>query len=80
MLSFLTRMLKAPFLSWFGSRKLILVGAKVTKKDLATLGELMKTGRVAPIIDKRYSLRELPEAIRHVETGHARGKVVLALE
>lgn len=79
MSSFLSRLLKAPFLSWFGSRKLILAGAKIIQEDLTTLGELMKTGKVTPVIDGRYSLRELPEAIRHVETGHARGKVVITM-
>ena len=43
----------------------------------ADYGDLMKTGKVTPVIDKRYSLREVPEAIRYLETGHARGKVVI---
>ncbi|HEX8763590.1 MAG TPA: zinc-binding dehydrogenase [Candidatus Acidoferrum sp.] len=39
----------------------------------------MKTGKVTPVIGRRYSLGELREAIRYVETGHARGKVVIAV-
>jgi len=73
----LARVLGALVLSWFGRQKLIMVGAKVVKEDLTILGDLMKTGKVTPVIDKRYSLREVPEAIRYLETGHARGKVVI---
>ena len=79
MVSMIARLVGAMALSWFGSKKLAMVGAKISNEDLATLGDLMKTEKVTPVIDKRYSLRELPEAIRHVETGHARGKVVIAI-
>jgi NADPH:quinone reductase-like Zn-dependent oxidoreductase len=41
--------------------------------------ELMAAGKVTPVIDKRYRLREVPEAIRYLEKGHARGKVVITL-
>jgi NADPH:quinone reductase-like Zn-dependent oxidoreductase len=54
--------------------------AKVRKEDLTALGELMATGKVTPVIDRRYSLSEVPEAIRYLEEGHARGKVVITLE
>lgn len=77
MIGMLSRLLGAMALSWFGSRKLVFVGAKISKVDLAMLGELINTGKVIPVIDRRYSLRELPEAIRFLETGHARGKSVL---
>jgi len=40
----------------------------------------MKTGKLTPIIDRRYSLKDVPEAIRYVEQGHARGKVVITVE
>jgi NADPH:quinone reductase-like Zn-dependent oxidoreductase len=40
----------------------------------------MKAGKVKPVIDKRYSLREVPEAIRYLEEKHARGKVVITLD
>jgi NADPH:quinone reductase-like Zn-dependent oxidoreductase len=40
----------------------------------------MKAGKVTPVIDKRYRLSEVPEAIRYLEAGHARGKVVITLE
>jgi NADPH:quinone reductase-like Zn-dependent oxidoreductase len=39
--------------------------------------ELMATGKVTPVIDRRYSLKDVPEAIQYLEAGHARGKVVI---
>ena len=42
--------------------------------------ELMKAGKVIPVIDKRYRLSEVPEALRYVEEGHARGKVVITVD
>ena len=42
--------------------------------------ELMKTGKVRPVIDKHYKLSEVPDAIGYLEEGHARGKIVITLE
>jgi NADPH:quinone reductase-like Zn-dependent oxidoreductase len=49
----------------------------VNPSDLAHLAELVESGRVKPVIDRRYSLREVPEALRYVAEGHARGKVII---
>ena len=57
-----------------------MVLAKPNKEDLTIMHELMKAGKVTPVIDKRYRLSEVPEAIRYLEEGHARGKVVITLE
>jgi NADPH:quinone reductase-like Zn-dependent oxidoreductase len=54
--------------------------AKRSNKDLIIMHKLMKAGKVTPVVDKRYSLSEVPEAIRYLEEGHARGKVVIALD
>ena len=54
--------------------------AKSTKEDLTILQNLMATGKVTPVIDRRYKLSELPEAIRYLEEGHARGKVVITCD
>jgi len=62
------------------SQRFVTFMAKVRKEDLAVLGELMAAGKVTPIIDRCYSLSEVPEAIRYLEKGHARGKVVIMLE
>jgi NADPH:quinone reductase-like Zn-dependent oxidoreductase len=62
------------------SQKLVIFFlAKPNKADLTIMGQLMEAGKVAPVIDKRYSLSEVPEAIRYLEEGHARGKVVITL-
>lgn len=76
---FLVRTLTTPVLSWFVSQKFVMFIAKINKEDLTIMGELMAAGKVTPVIDKRYSLSEVPEAIRYLEEGHARGKVVITL-
>jgi NADPH:quinone reductase-like Zn-dependent oxidoreductase len=53
--------------------------ASINKRDLTLLKHLIDAGKMTPVIDKCYSLREAPEAIRHVEGGHARGKVVITV-
>jgi NADPH:quinone reductase-like Zn-dependent oxidoreductase len=75
----LTRAIKAFILSWFVSQKQAMVLAKPSKEDLTIMHDLMEAGKVTPVIDRRYSLREVPEAIRYLEQGHARGKVVITL-
>jgi NADPH:quinone reductase-like Zn-dependent oxidoreductase len=69
--------LAAPVLSRFVSQKLFTVLARPSKKDLAIVRDLMEAGKVTPVIDRRYRLSEVPEAIRYLEAGHARGKVVV---
>jgi len=54
--------------------------ANPNKKDLVFIQELLEAGKVVPVIDRTYPLSEVPEAIRYLETGHARGKVVITLE
>jgi NADPH:quinone reductase-like Zn-dependent oxidoreductase len=74
-----SRVLEAAALSPFVSQKLRPFLAKPNKDDLEFLTELIETGKVKPVIDRMYSLSEVPEAIRYVEEGHARGKVVIAV-
>ena len=66
--------------SLFVSQKIAIFIARVNQQDLATVRELMATGKVTPVIDKRYRLSEAREAFRYMETGHARGKVVITPE
>jgi NADPH:quinone reductase-like Zn-dependent oxidoreductase len=54
--------------------------AELNKEDLTILSDLMRTGKVTPVIDRSYKLSEVPAAIRYLEEGHARGKVVIVLE
>jgi NADPH:quinone reductase-like Zn-dependent oxidoreductase len=68
-------------LSVFVRQKLVTMFlARMNQGDLKVMGELMETAKVTPVIDRRYSLSEVPEAIRYVEEGHARGKVIVNLE
>ena len=53
--------------------------SKWNREDLTTLRELMESGKVTPVIDRRYTLNEVPDAIRYLEEGHARGKIVINL-
>ena len=72
-------MLKQMVAGWFTKQKLVGVLAKRSKGDLEVLKELLSNGRIKPVIDRKYSLAEVPEAIRYLEEGHARGKVVVVL-
>jgi len=53
--------------------------AELNPDDLKIIGDLMQTGKVTPVIDRTYSLNEVPEALRYLEQGHARGKVVISV-
>ena len=77
MTGILARLLKAFVSSRVAGQKLAMIGAKITNQDLTSLGELMNRGKITPVIDRRYRLSEVPEAIRYLEQGHARGKVVI---
>lgn len=73
----LTRLVTTPLLSPFVSQRLTVAMARSDAADLATLRDLMEAGHVTPVIDQRFGLRETADAIRYVEQGHARGKVVI---
>src|SRR6266403_3245095 len=64
----------------FVSQKMGMMMAELKKSDLTVLGDMMESGKVKPVIDRTYKLSELPEAIRYLEEGHARGKVVITVE
>ena len=53
--------------------------AKVKQADLVVLKELIEAGKVTPVIDRTYPLNEIPAAIRYLEEGHAKGKVVISI-
>jgi NADPH:quinone reductase-like Zn-dependent oxidoreductase len=52
---------------------------KPNQADLLVLKELCETGKVRPVIDRRFPLSEVPAAVRYIEDGHARGKVVVTV-
>jgi len=71
---------KALVLSRFVSQDMGMMMAEVNQEDLAILSELIQAGKVTPVIDRIYKLSETADAIRYLEEGHARGKIVINLE
>jgi len=74
------RGIRAIVFSWFVSQKLVIFLTRRSKEDLTILRDLMESGKVTPVIDRRCRLSEVPEAIRYLEAGLARGKVVITVE
>jgi NADPH:quinone reductase-like Zn-dependent oxidoreductase len=73
-------LLLGPWISMVGRKKMGAVTAKSNPKDLIILKELIESGKVKPIIDRCYPLREVPEAFRYLKDGHAVGKIVIHVE
>jgi NADPH:quinone reductase-like Zn-dependent oxidoreductase len=73
----LTGSIDAWLYAQFVSQKPILLFANLNAKDLDVLRDLMREGKITPVIDRQYALSEVPEAMRYLEQGHARGKVVI---
>lgn len=76
----LARGVRALVLSRFVSQNFVMFLANVNQADLRIVSELMASGHVKPVIDRRYPLTDAPEALRYLEQGHARGKVLITLE
>src|SRR6266700_2259568 len=77
----LMRPLQAMVYSKFISQEMGMMMADTSQKDLNVLADMMQSGKVKPVIDRTYkSLSQIAEAIRYVEEGHARGKVVITVE
>jgi NADPH:quinone reductase-like Zn-dependent oxidoreductase len=71
-------MFVGPWISMTGSRKMGFMGvAKTNQKDLEFLKELLETGKVTPVVDRRFKLEEIREAVRYLEEGRPLGKVVV---
>ena len=79
-LGFLAKPLVGAVVSWFTSQRFSMMGAHLNRDDLAYLATLIQSGKLTPVIDRRYPLSEAAEALRYVEKGHARGKVVLSVD
>jgi len=77
----LIRSFTTPLMSKFTNQKFTFFVAQLNHDDLAFLGDLMQSGKVTPVIDKTYkSLGEVKDGLEYLEEGHARGKVVIAVE
>ena len=74
------RPINALLLSPFVGQDFVMLLAQMRQDDLVILGDLMQAGKVTPVIDRRYSLSEVPDAMRYSEEGHARGKIVVSME
>ncbi|MCH7662709.1 MAG: NAD(P)-dependent alcohol dehydrogenase [Chloroflexi bacterium] len=73
-------MLRGPFMSRKGGKKMGNMLARPNKKDLVFMKELLEAGKVEPVIDRRYALSEVPEALRYLGEGHAQGKIIITVE
>jgi NADPH:quinone reductase-like Zn-dependent oxidoreductase len=73
-------MLLGPFISMTGRKKMVSLAVRQNQKDLVFMKELLEAGKVVPVIDRRYPLSEVAEALRYYGQGHARGKVVITVE
>jgi NADPH:quinone reductase-like Zn-dependent oxidoreductase len=73
----MSRPIKAKLMSPFIDQKMSMMMAQGNKADLNILADLMQSGKVTPVIDRTYPLSEIREAIRYLETGRARGKVII---
>jgi NADPH:quinone reductase-like Zn-dependent oxidoreductase len=80
MADLLGSIVQALLLSLFSSRKAIMFIARSSQADLTLLGELIATGKLTPVIDRRFSFSEVIDAVRYAEEGHPRGKVIVALD
>ena len=74
------RVIHTMVLSPFVSQKMGMMMADANQKDLTVLADMMQSGKVKPVIDRTYKLSEVPQAIRYLEQGHARGKVIISVE
>jgi NADPH:quinone reductase-like Zn-dependent oxidoreductase len=71
--------IKGQLLSRFVGHRLLSLTEKPSRENLAALGELIESGAVTPVVDRTYSLSDVPEAIRYLEVEHARAKVVITV-
>jgi NADPH:quinone reductase-like Zn-dependent oxidoreductase len=79
MLKPIARMVSARFQSIFVSQKEVSILAKMNQPDLLALNELLLSKKIVPVIDRLCTLQEIPTAIRYLEEGHARGKIIMTI-
>jgi len=63
--------------AWRGSQKAVFFVAKLNRPDMDALRELLESGHVKPVVERRYELGEVADALRYMGEGHAQGKVVI---
>ena len=72
-------MILGPFLSMGGNQRMVNLSAMPHQEDLASVKDLIEGGQVTPVIDRRYPLSEVADALRYYGEGHSRGKVVITV-
>jgi len=80
MAQYIKAMLLGPLICLLGSKKMGSMFGNPTQKDYSFLIELFEAGKVVPIIDRRFTLSEVAGALRYLEEGHARGKVIITVD
>jgi NADPH:quinone reductase-like Zn-dependent oxidoreductase len=73
-------LLKGPLVSRKGGKQFKNLNVKQSQEDLVVVQELLQAGHLVPVIDRRYTLGEVPQAFRYFGQGHAKGKVVITVE
>jgi len=73
-------LLLGPIIRRTSGKNIRILVVPQNRKDLVLITELCETGEIVPVIDRRYSLSEVPEAFRYITEGHAKGKIVISLE
>jgi NADPH:quinone reductase-like Zn-dependent oxidoreductase len=66
-------------MSMTGNKKISGMMAKPNSGDLTIIKDLIEKGKISPVIDRKYPFQELPEAMRYLEEGHARGKIIVSI-
>jgi NADPH:quinone reductase-like Zn-dependent oxidoreductase len=75
----LSHIIKVRLAAMRSSQKVLFFVAKLNKEDMAVLRELLETGKIKSVIDKKYELSEASEAFRYLGEGHARGKIIVTV-
>ena len=73
----LGHMIRVRLAAWRGSQKAVFFIAELNRPDMGVLRELLESGNVKPVVEKRYELGEVADALRYIGDGHAQGKIVL---
>jgi NADPH:quinone reductase-like Zn-dependent oxidoreductase len=75
----LRHMIRVRLAAWRGNQKAVFFIAKFNRHDMDALRELLESGNVKPVVEKRYELGEVADALRYLGEGHAQGKVVISV-
>ena len=80
MLRLFQTLIVGSIISMFGRKKMMILDHHQNKKDMGFMAELHETGKVSPVIDRYFPLREVPEALQFLGDGLAKGKVVITMD